>query len=117
MRIALTGASGFIGSVVARRLHDSGHQVTGLVRATSRVDHLEGIVDRFVMGDQADESCWKALLEGAECVVHNSVDWDPLREPVDYPEPGGFLHPRLEGIGRRAARPRSRNGALRRLHR
>ncbi len=82
MRIALTGASGFIGSVVARQLHERGHQVTALVRETSRRDHIQPYVDRFVVGGQADESVWPDLLDGADAVIHNSVDWKPLK-PLD----------------------------------
>jgi nucleoside-diphosphate-sugar epimerase len=75
MRIALTGVSGFIGSEIARQLHDAGHTVTGLVRESSRRDHVEAFVDRFVVGDHADAECWDELLEGADCVVHNSINW------------------------------------------
>lgn len=54
------------------------------MRQTSRRDHVEAFVDRFVVGSHDDGSCWPALLEGAECVVHNSIDWAPLRaRPVD----------------------------------
>jgi nucleoside-diphosphate-sugar epimerase len=84
MHIALTGASGFIGSAIARRAVEAGHTVTGLVRSGSRLDHVAPFVDRFVTGDQADESCWPDLLRGAECVIHNSVDWAPLRDPAGY---------------------------------
>jgi nucleoside-diphosphate-sugar epimerase len=77
-RIALTGASGFIGHAIAQRLAKAGHLVTALVRASSRRDHLEAHVDRFVVGDQADASAWPALLEGASCVIHNAHDWRPL---------------------------------------
>jgi nucleoside-diphosphate-sugar epimerase len=66
MNVALTGASGFIGSRIAVHLHKAGHTVTGLVRETSRREHLSGVVDRFVVGDHADESCWDELWEGAE---------------------------------------------------
>lgn len=79
MRIALTGVSGFIGSAIARHLHEGGHQVTGLVRETSRRDHIEPFVDRFVAANQDDESAWPALLDGADAVIHNSVDWGPIR--------------------------------------
>lgn len=82
MRVALTGVSGFIGSVVSRHLVEGGHTVTGLVRANSRRDHIRAYVDRFVVGDQADARVWGELLDGAECVIHNSVDWSVLRAPV-----------------------------------
>lgn len=80
MRIALTGISGFIGSIAARQLHKNGHQITGFVRTTSRRDHVEPYTDRFVIGEQSDDSCWEELLDGADCLVHNSVDWAPIRE-------------------------------------
>jgi nucleoside-diphosphate-sugar epimerase len=78
MRVALTGVSGFIGSCLARHLSAAGHGVVGLVRPSSRRDRAAPFVERFVTGDQADQSCWPALLKGAECVIHNSVDWAPL---------------------------------------
>ena len=79
MRIAITGVSGFIGSVIARKLAEAGHQITGLVRGSSRRGHIEGHVDTFVEGDQADERLWPRLLDGADCVIHNSVDWKSVR--------------------------------------
>ena len=82
MRIALTGVSGFIGAAIARTLHAQGHMVSGLVRPASRRDHIEPFVDRFVVGDHADQSSWPALLDGADCVIHNSIDWSMMR-----PEP------------------------------
>jgi nucleoside-diphosphate-sugar epimerase len=80
MHVALTGVSGFIGSVIARHLHEAGHTVTGLLRSTSRRDHLEAWVERLVVGDHADPSCWPELLAGADCVIHNSFDFDTLRQ-------------------------------------
>ncbi len=80
MRIALTGASGFIGSSIARHLHQRGHAVTALVRETSTTDHLRDHVDTFVTGDQTDEHAWRDLLDGADGLIHNSVDWRALRD-------------------------------------
>jgi len=83
MHVALTGASGFIGSYIAKELKAKDHTVAGLVRATSRRDHVEPFVDRFVEGDQVDDSAWPHLLEDADCVIHNSVNWNPLRAKED----------------------------------
>lgn len=84
MNIALTGVSGFIGSCIARRLYEQGHYVTGLVRASSRRDHVQRHVSRFVVGEQDDAAVWNDFLRDAECVIHASVDWTPLREPGGY---------------------------------
>jgi nucleoside-diphosphate-sugar epimerase len=82
MRVALTGVSGFIGSVIARHLADAGHAVTGLVRESSRRDHVDAYVDRFVTADQADRTAWPALLDGADAVIHNSLDWKGIGDPA-----------------------------------
>ncbi|GAB4549740.1 MAG: SDR family oxidoreductase [Phycisphaerales bacterium] len=80
MRIALTGATGFLGSNIARHLHEQGHAVTALVRETSTRDHIEPFVDRFIVGDHADQSAWPALLDRADAVIHNSLDVQAFRE-------------------------------------
>jgi nucleoside-diphosphate-sugar epimerase len=83
MLVALTGASGFIGSYTARALHRAGHTVRALVRPTSRRDHIAEVVGEFREGDVADTQAIAGLVAGAEAVIHNAVDWDALeRSPV-----------------------------------
>lgn len=84
MRVALTGASGFIGSCIARHLAERSHKVNALLRHSSRRDHIEPFVDRFTLGDQTDERSWGDLLDNADCVIHNSVDWESLRDPMGF---------------------------------
>ena len=79
MIVALTGASGFIGSYTAKALHAAGHQVHALVRSTSRRDHIEPYVARFIEGDAADPQAIAGVVAGAEAVIHDAVDWDALR--------------------------------------
>jgi len=76
MLVALTGASGFVGSYTAAALKRRGHVVRALVRPTSRREHIASCVDQWCVGDQADPQAVAGLLAGADAVVHNSVDWD-----------------------------------------
>lgn len=66
MTIALTGATGFVGGHVLRRLREAGHDVRALTRRPQPpgdgVDWVEGALD--------DEAALARLCEGAETVVH-----------------------------------------------
>lgn len=92
MHVALTGISGFIGSFIARELKHRGHTVTGLVRETSRRDHIEDVTDHFVVGTHDDTTCWPEFLDGADAVIHNSVDFTAYRD-----EPSRHLRTNLLG--------------------
>ena len=52
MLVALTGASGFIGSYTAKAMHGAGHRVRALFRATSRRDHIAPYVAEWREGAQ-----------------------------------------------------------------
>ncbi len=79
MRVAITGASGFLGASMARALAGGGHEVTALVRPASARGHIDPYVRRYVRGDQSDPEIWPDLLAEAQAVVHNSADWEALR--------------------------------------
>jgi nucleoside-diphosphate-sugar epimerase len=54
------------------------------VRASSRRGHIEPYVQKFVVGEQDDERAWPELLDQAQCVIHNSVDWKSIQS-ADVP--------------------------------
>jgi nucleoside-diphosphate-sugar epimerase len=78
MLVALTGASGFIGSYIAAALKRSGHTVRALVRERSRRDHIAPYVDEWRTGDQADAQSQAALVAGVDAVIHDAADWQAL---------------------------------------
>jgi nucleoside-diphosphate-sugar epimerase len=83
MLVALTGASGFIGSFTGASLKRAGHEVRALVRPTSRRDHIEPHVSEWRVGDAADAGAIAGLVAGVDAVIHNAADWDALeRSPV-----------------------------------
>ncbi|MFB7669069.1 NAD-dependent epimerase/dehydratase family protein [Kitasatospora sp. NPDC056138] len=66
VRIALTGATGFIGSTVLRTLLGQGVEVRALVRGDASQD---GAVHR-VPGDLTDRASLRELCSGAEVLLH-----------------------------------------------
>jgi nucleoside-diphosphate-sugar epimerase len=84
MIVSLTGASGFIGSYTAAALHRAGHRVRALVRTSSRTDHIKPHVAEWVVGEQSDPRSIDSMVQGAQCVIHNSIDWSaPAERDVD----------------------------------
>jgi nucleoside-diphosphate-sugar epimerase len=83
MLVAITGASGFIGSYTVKALAAAGHAVRALVRPTSRREHIAPFVTEWREGDAADPQVIAGMVAGAEAVIHNAADWDALkRSPV-----------------------------------
>jgi nucleoside-diphosphate-sugar epimerase len=68
MRIAVTGATGFVGKALLPRLVAQGHAVQALVRdpASARIPH--GV--RVVRGDLANETALQDVTDGADVVLH-----------------------------------------------
>lgn len=66
-RIAVTGATGFIGHHVCRELLRSGYQVTALGRDTSRLP--VGVRGQDIR-DLTDESALRSALRGSRSVIH-----------------------------------------------
>jgi nucleoside-diphosphate-sugar epimerase len=80
MLIAITGASGFVGSCTTQSLHRAGHEVRALVRPTSRRDHIQAYVHEFYEGELHDPQTMAGLVSGADAVIHAAVDWNAREE-------------------------------------
>jgi nucleoside-diphosphate-sugar epimerase len=89
MRIAVTGATGFLGRYIVRRLAKAGHRLRCWHRPTSDrtgFDDVQRSIE-WLPGQLGDASATTSLIHGADAVVHAAVDWagprNRHREQVD----------------------------------
>ena len=75
MRCFVTGATGFLGSHVARQLLKHGAELRLLVRSTSRTDNIDDLAAERVIGDLRDVESLKRGMEGCEYVFHVAADY------------------------------------------
>jgi dihydroflavonol-4-reductase len=75
MKCFLTGATGFLGSHVARQLLSRGAQLRLLVRPTSRLDNIAELPAERVVGDLRDLESLKTGMSGCEFVFHVAADY------------------------------------------
>jgi dihydroflavonol-4-reductase len=71
----ITGATGFVGSHVARLLVGSGDSVRALVRPTSDLRALEGLSVERVAGDLRDAASLDRAMSGVRRVFHVAADY------------------------------------------
>lgn len=88
MRTALTGATGFIGGAVARRLRARGDEVVALVRDPDRARGLADAGVELVAGDLASDDAVRAAMTGCDRAVHAAavyaVGIPPEERPAMY---------------------------------
>ena len=73
--ILVTGASGFVGSAVLRRLIAAGERVRALVRPTSDRRNLDGLEVEVVEGDLMSPPSLRAALDGCDGLFHVAADY------------------------------------------
>lgn len=67
MKIALIGASGFVGGAVLKEAASRGHKVTAIVRKPEKVARLDGV--DAVKADVTDADALNAAIAGSDVVV------------------------------------------------
>jgi len=84
-KVLVTGASGFVGSAVARKLLERGFSVRALVRPTSPRFHLEGLDLEYAEGDLREAATVRPAMAGVRYLFHVAADyrlWAPDRNEI-----------------------------------
>lgn len=108
-RIAVTGAAGFVGRALVRRLAERGWEVTALVRAPAEV---EGAARVAVIGGLDDAARLRPALAGMDAVAHLAARVHVMRETAGDPL-AAFRAVNVEGT--RAVRDLAREAGVARL--
>ena len=92
MTTLITGATGFVGSAVARVLARRGHSLRLLTRANSDHRNLEGLDAEIVVGDLTDPASLARAAAGCRYVVHVAADYR-----IWVPKPDDMMRANVEG--------------------
>ncbi|NUY81732.1 SDR family oxidoreductase [Flavobacterium sp. MAH-1] len=76
MRVFVTGASGFVGSAIAKELLDAGHQVIGLARSNESAKALKQVGADVYFGNLDDTESLKKGVSGCDAVIHTAFNHD-----------------------------------------
>ncbi len=88
----VTGATGFVGSAVARALLSRGHRVRALVRAGSDRANLQGLDIAPAEGDLTDPASLARAVAGCDHVMHVAADYR-----IWVPDPAAMLRANVDG--------------------
>src|SRR5438128_6261003 len=75
MKAFVTGATGFVGSHVARVLTEQGADLRLLIRSSSDPKNIEGLKAERVVGDLCDPSSLEKGISGCDVVFHVAADY------------------------------------------
>ena len=88
----MTGASGFVGSAVARVLLARGHKMRVMVRPTSDRRNLAGLDLEIVIGDLTDPASLARAVAGCRYLAHVAADYR-----IWVPDPDAMLRANVDG--------------------
>jgi dihydroflavonol-4-reductase len=92
MKALVTGAAGFVGSAVLRRLIARGIETRALVRPISDRRNLAGLDCEIVTGDLTDPTSLKAAARGCDALFHVAADYR-----LWVPDPAPLYRANVEG--------------------
>ena len=70
MKYFITGATGFVGNVLARQLSAAGHEVHASVRSPEKANELQAIGVKLFKGDVTDKESMREAMTGVDGVFH-----------------------------------------------
>jgi nucleoside-diphosphate-sugar epimerase len=70
MKYFVTGTTGFVGGVLARKLREQGHEVQAIVRNSEKAKDLQAIGVKLFKGDVTDKESMRAAMQGVDGVFH-----------------------------------------------
>lgn len=73
MEYLVTGANGFVGGNLVKKLLEEGHEVRGLVRESSNTVNLEGLDVELVTGDIRNQDDMQEVVQDADGVFHTAA--------------------------------------------
>ncbi len=88
----VTGATGFVGSAVARTLLARGHQLRLLVRPGGDRRNIAGLPAELAEGDLTDPASLAKAVDGCRYLVHVAADYR-----LWVPDPAAMLRANVEG--------------------
>jgi nucleoside-diphosphate-sugar epimerase len=83
MKVALTGATGFIGSHVLTELQEHGHEVTAFVRDASKAEIFADRDATPIVVDLYDRAAVVGVMRDAEAAIHTASPGDATSADLD----------------------------------
>lgn len=85
-RVLVTGATGFTGGALAKKLIEQGNDVVALVRKTGKVEELQNIGVELAYGDITDRDAVIAAAKGCHIIYHIAAVYRTAGHPDSYYE-------------------------------
>jgi len=99
MTVAVTGAAGFIGSLLVKALREKGYKVVGIDRAIPTSQHTNDKKAGFsikqndvdIVADMSDAQACFGIFSGCNCVIHLAGDGNPSADFISSIVPNNIV--------------------------